>query len=128
MKRNIRLAGVHIALAVMLMRALLPAGWMPNPTASADSPFVICTMDGPVQAVLGPDGQPLKQQPDQNNDRGHEVCPFAAAPHLAAPTLASALAPPSSVELTMPTAAYLASAESLARYTPQSPRAPPSFV
>ena len=101
---------------------------MLNPTASADAPFVICTLDGPVQAVLGADGQPLKQQPDQNGDRGHDSCPFAAAPHLAAPTLASALTAPSSVASSVPVVAYFASSTNLARYTPQSPRAPPSFV
>ena len=128
MKRRIRFAAVQLALAAMLLRALLPAGWMPNPVASVDAPFVICSMDGPVHISLGADGQPLKQLPDQNNDLGHDTCPFAAASHLAPPTLASALAQPSSTASTPPMAAHLASAERLARYTPQSPRAPPTLA
>ena len=125
MTRNLRLAGVHIALAAMLLRALLPAGWMPNPIASAAAPFVICTIDGPAQIQLGPDGHPLKH--DQNNDRGHDSCPFAAAPHVAPPALAALLAPPSSAISAAPTA-QLASVQTLARHTPQAPRAPPSLA
>jgi hypothetical protein len=128
MSRTIRLAGVHIALAAMLLRALLPAGWMPNPVSSADSPFVICTMDGPIYMVPRTDGQPIKQQPDHNNDSNHEICPFAVAPHLAPPTIAVLLTLPSLAASALSKSSHPGLAESIARYSPQSPRAPPSLV
>jgi len=127
MTRSIRRAAVNFALAAMLLRALLPAGWMPSATAW-DAPFVICAMDGSVQLVLGADGQPLKQQPDQNNDRSHETCPFAAAPHLAPPAIAAALEPTSSATSTAPETIQNNLNKRLASYAPQSPRGPPSLV
>jgi hypothetical protein len=126
MTHRFRLAGVHIALAAMLLRALLPAGWMPNPAAAAS--FMICTTDGPAQVAVGSDGQPLKHQPDQNNDRSHEACPFAAAPHLAAPAMLSALPLPSAATAAASNVVHSRLTEGLAGYTPQSPRGPPAFV
>jgi hypothetical protein len=128
MTRRIRLAGVHIALAAMLLRALLPAGWMPNPTPSTGPAIVICTMDAATHLALESDGQPLKHPPDQNNDRSHETCPFAAVPHLAAPAGASVLPLPSLAASAAPDATHVHLTNGLALYTPQSPRAPPSFV
>src|SRR5580704_4013467 len=52
--QGFRRALVHIALAALILRAFLPAGWMPNPKGPAQSAFVICTMDGP---VIGTDGK-----------------------------------------------------------------------
>ncbi|HWY60700.1 MAG TPA: DUF2946 family protein [Rhizomicrobium sp.] len=80
MTRNIRLAVVHLALVALLLRALLPTGWMPNPAGAAGAPFIICTLDGPALAV---DGKGHKQTPD--DPRSHESCPFAAAASLAPP-------------------------------------------
>jgi hypothetical protein len=128
MTRRIRLAGVHIALAAMLLRALLPAGWMPNSAPSAGAPFVICAMDGAAHLASGSDGQPLKHQPDQNNDRSHEMCPFAAAPHLATPSKLSVLPRPSLAPSTVPNTLYGDRTEDVGRDTPQSPRGPPTFV
>jgi hypothetical protein len=110
----------------MLVRAFLPAGWMPNPTGSANAPFVLCTLDGPSQLALGVDGKPLKHQGDQNGDR-HEVCPFAASPHLATPIIAAALALPDPTGIQELGAVYMRVAESNAAYAPQSPRAPPQI-
>jgi len=68
---------VHLALVAMLLRALLPAGWMPAAISSADaSPFVICTVDGPLHA-------PAKHAPAQ--DHAGTPCIFAAAAHLSSP-------------------------------------------
>jgi len=117
-----------IALVAMLLRALLPMGWMPNPTGSSGAALVLCTMDGSVHLLPGADRQPLKQQPDQNNDRNQTACPFAAAPHLATPTIAAALAPPALAQSVAAGSVHVRLADSAAGYTPHSPRAPPSLV
>ena len=41
----VRSFAVTLALSAMLLRALLPAGWMPD-LAGTGAPLVICTVDG----------------------------------------------------------------------------------
>jgi hypothetical protein len=69
-----RSAAISLALAAMLLRALLPDGWMPSATAS---PFTICSVD-----VGHHDG---KAPADQ--ERSHTPCAFAAAAPLAPPAM-----------------------------------------
>jgi hypothetical protein len=73
-----------LALAAMLMRGLLPAGWMPNPDGAAGSPIIICTMGGP---------QHVHPTHAPRDDSG-KVCPFAVMAHLAAAASPAALALP----------------------------------
>ena len=114
-----RRAAVHLALAAMLLRAVMPAGWMPS--AAAGLPLTICTMNGPVQMVLGPDGSPIKQKPH------HDICPFAAAPPLAELAAAVPVTAPSllpvNAEMAQPDGLVLA-----ARHAPHSARAPPAIA
>jgi len=120
-----RHAAVHLALIAMMVRALLPAGWMPNPTGTGESAFVICTMDGSVQSAAKDHG-PGKPAPDDG--RQHEACPFAAAPHFATSSLVAALLlPAASDNISQYEASQRLIAET-ARYAPQAPRAPPSFA
>jgi Protein of unknown function (DUF2946) len=117
---NFRRVAVHLALIALMLRALLPAGWMPNPGAANGSPLVICTMDGPLKALDGK-GKPIRHDP-----RDHEACPFAAAAHLAPPAQLASLALPA---IAAAPAAAPAQPESIiahAHYDPQSPRAPPA--
>jgi hypothetical protein len=94
--REFRHALLHIALAAMILRAFLPAGWMPSVQDGGQTALVICTMDGPVQDLSG------KSLPGKDDPRAHESCPFAAAAQpvavndfvaLAAPELSSSAAP-----------------------------------
>jgi hypothetical protein len=126
MIRNLRFAAVHLALAAMVLRALLPAGWMPG--ASAGTPLVVCTMNGPEQIVLGADGKPLKHQPSQDDARHHEMCPFAAAASLATPSAPATPALPGYAVFVPQRLANGYLATSAQRHTPQSPRAPPAFA
>lgn len=126
MIRNLRFAAIHLALAAMVLRALLPAGWMPG--ASAGTPLVVCTMNGPQQIVLGADGKPLKHQPSQDDARHHEMCPFAAAATLATPSAPATPALPGYAVLIPQRLANGYLAASAQRHTPQSPRAPPAFA
>jgi hypothetical protein len=118
---NFRRAIVHLALIAMILRAFLPAGWMPNPQGTAETAFVICTMDGPVSVMDG------KALPGKDDPRAHESCPFAAAAQpaqlnqfaiLAAPELSSTAAPQ-----TLPSG--LGPRQAL--FLKPSSRAPPSF-
>src|SRR6202008_755800 len=95
-----RQAAVTLALAAMMLRALLPMGWMPNPDGFAQSPLVICLMDMSSGAAMSAMdmSKPMDMQ-GHGNDHGqqqnNEQCPFAAAPHAAAPVTIAELAPPS---------------------------------
>jgi hypothetical protein len=65
-------AAISLALCAMVLRALLPDGWMPSAGASL---FVICSADGTHR-----DG---KTAPSQ--ERSHAPCTFAAAAPLSPP-------------------------------------------
>jgi hypothetical protein len=125
MSRTLKLVGLHFALAAMLLRALLPTGWMPNPSGSAMVPLVICTMNGPVRMMVPADGQPNKHSPSHEDGRQHEVCPFAAAVHFAVPVSSSTLAPSSLIAGLVINLFAPRQATHDTRYSPQSPRAPP---
>jgi hypothetical protein len=126
--RKIRLAATTAAVAAMLLRALLPEGWMPGTTSSGMPELVICTMDQPVQAMsmMGQDG---KMDMPGHGDNGHrESCPFAAAPHVAAPASLPVLAEASITSVHFETPDSLLSVKNARHYTPQAPRAPPSLA
>jgi hypothetical protein len=128
MLRTLKFAGLQLALVAMVLRALLPDGWMPAETGASGIPIAICTVNGPLNMVVGQDGKPSKPAPLQNSTHHPDACPFAAAPHFA--TIAPAVAPAPStlaaiLAFRVPQTASIAGAP---RHTPQSPRAPPSFV
>ena len=120
--RDFRHALLHLALAAMILRAFLPAGWMPNVQENGQTALVICTMDGPVEMTTG------KTLPGKDDPRAHESCPFAAAAQpvavndfaiLAAPLLSASAAP-----------RHLATGLAAARtsYIQPASRAPPSLI
>jgi hypothetical protein len=83
-----RSLAVTLALSAMLLRAVVPAGWMPNTAASDASPFTICSIDGAHHA-------PTHQDPARGSQDEHGfTCPFAAIAHLAPPQLPLALPQP----------------------------------
>lgn len=127
MTRRFQLPGLYLALVAMLFRALLPIGWMPNIGGAPGTPIILCSLDGPVQILLGPDGRPVKPSPDQNDAHQHDACPFAAAPHFATPVAVAVLAP---LAVTVAPVAYALERLQPAFdfYTPQSPRGPPGIA
>jgi len=127
MMRNLRFAAIYVALAAMMLRALLPAGWMPGTFASG-SALVVCTMSGPVDLVLGADGKPLKHHSSEGDARHHEMCPFAGAPHLASPSAIAGAALPSYAIAAAFEVSRVVFAARATRYSPQSPRAPPHLA
>ena len=139
MQTRYRRAAVTLALAAMLLRALLPAGWMPNPDGFAQSPLVICPMDTP--SGLDVSMPAMDMSADAPMDMSHmdmhghsqhqtsEPCSFAAAPHLAASGGAFiGLAAPSVLALFVHKRFARTSVSRGAVHHPQSPRAPPAFA
>jgi len=103
----------HVAFIALVARALLPAGWMP-----AANGMTICTV-----GTAPSHDQKAPAEKTAHND----ICPFAAAPHLASA--------PGLPQLTLP--AFHAFAAAIdksyaatlaARFSPGSPRAPPLNV
>jgi hypothetical protein len=129
-----RRAAVCLALAAMMLRGLMPAGWMPNPEGAGTSLFVICDMDQADMSKMDMshmDMSAMDHAPahkPSSNSHQHEACPFAAAPHVATPSTVAALLLPSLSEHFSPQLAGGRLAIQSAAYAPQSPRAPPSPV
>jgi len=97
----------HVLLAALLLRALVPHGYMPDLSASADGviKFVICSAAGAKVVTLNPDGTTSEDK----GTPGHmgEPCAFAASSHLPLPEIASVeIAPPEFVALAGPALAH----------------------
>ena len=98
----------HVALIALIARALVPAGWMP-----AAHGMTICSV--PAQH---------DQKAPAEKDVHHDICPFAAAPHLASAPDLPQLTLPAFHAFTADTDRSYA-ATLAARFSPGSPRAPP---
>lgn len=72
----------------MLLRAVLPAGWMPNLAGTGGAPLVICSVDGPLH---------LPSHDPAHGEHDDHMCPFAAVAHLAPPQLSVAVPQPFAV-------------------------------
>ena len=102
----------HLAIVALFARAILPAGWMPD----AQAGLTICSA---TLGVIHHDAAP--------GHHDHEECPFAAASAMAAAPDAPAIALPAAH--TFAAAIDRAHAAAIAaRFSPQSPRAPPHFA
>jgi hypothetical protein len=110
-----RSAAISLALCAMVLRALLPDGWMPSAGATG-SLFVICSADGAHK-----DG---KTAPSQ--ERSHAPCAFAAAAPLSPPAMFAAVTGLAGQgERLAPSFAPLILFRAL-RFQPNSARAPPA--
>jgi hypothetical protein len=134
MVRTFRLAAVQLALAAMMLRALLPMGWMPNPDGFAQSPLTICLMDMPTGMDMSamdmskPMDMDMQGHGHDHGQQNNEQCPFAAAPHVAAPVTIAEIAPPSEMARFAEKPVHRAEQALAFAYHPQSPRAPPGIA
>jgi hypothetical protein len=101
----------HMAFVALVARALLPTGWMPVANG-----LTICSVETPLHHG------DHDRAPAQDSHR--DACPFAAMPHLASMPDAPQLMLPAFHALAAASDRDYASAVA-ARFTPQSPRAPP---
>jgi hypothetical protein len=115
----------HVALIALIARALVPTGWMPDAhgitICSVQTPGVTTTL-----GVIHHDGQP-DNLPGGKHDNTNQECPFAATAHMAAVPDAPSLAAPSAHAIAAAADRAYAAAI-IARFVPQSPRAPPQTV
>jgi Protein of unknown function (DUF2946) len=116
----------QFALAVMLLRALLPVGWMPGTTPQGGMALVICDGDGPAQPMADMPGMDHKSTPDGNHH--NDECPFAAAPHYAPAASLAVLAAPALAFTNTQNQVSRFFVAAGTRHSPQSPRAPPTFA
>jgi hypothetical protein len=114
-------AAVHLALLAMLLRAVLPAGWMPAAIGNADaSPFVICTMDGPLHST------PAK--PPHDHDRATSPCVFASAAPLSSPDAAIVTPTPAQQVMQIAFVPLQEAIVATPYFRPNTARAPPAFA
>jgi hypothetical protein len=108
----------QLLLAALLLRALVPLGWMPGSAQLGQAAWIICTADGSIQH-----GAPGKD----DGQSQYQPCAFTAAAHVMASPQAHGFAAPllqaAAVESGTAPAVLLVPAA----LTPQAPRAPPSF-
>ena len=122
--RGLRHAFIHLALMALIVRAFMPTGWMPNIQTPGESLFVVCTMEGPVQAWGG------KALPGKDDPRAHETCPFAtnAAANVAPLVDFIRIAAPELSETAAPRTLATAPSARAPPYSQASSRAPPSLI
>jgi len=110
-----RSAAVALALIAMLLRALLPDGWMPS---GQSAPFTICSV---ATAHLAGGKQSQREQ-----EHRHAPCAFAAAAPLAPPAIAALTFGTSSAAVDLSTAFGDDRATSSSPHRPNAARAPPA--
>ena len=123
MNPSARIVAAYFAFFAMLIHGLMPVGWMPG--GSAGTPITICTMDGFVHVTLDEHGNPVKQKQQPADQRGHDICPFGAAPHFAAPLTVATIFVPTGWAYVGGSRAQVRTHVARLLYSPQSPRAPP---
>jgi hypothetical protein len=112
-----RSAALSLALAAMLLRALLPDGWMPNDHAGGAF-FTICSIDR---------GHHDRKAP-QNDEHSHAPCAFAAAATLAPPEIAKLAFGASTPGWRVASAFAVDRPASALPRRPNPARAPPAFA
>jgi hypothetical protein len=137
--QTFRRVTVILALSAMALRALIPAGWMPNPHGISETAFILCGGDGPhmpgtdmpgMDMSSSADSDSGQQAPARHSDDGHQhdACQFAAAAYLAAPLLAGMLQPPALAEKGEHQLFRARFVFGITEYANQSPRAPPRLA
>ncbi len=135
--QGVRRAAAYFAILAIVLRGLLPTGWMPNPEGMSKTALIICDMDDAGMAKMdmshmsGMSGMAGKGQAPahkQADDSHSQTCPFAAAPHFATPSVAAILFLPALAAGFARTGGGERIAFDAATYAPQSPRAPPALA
>ena len=137
--QGVRRAAAYFAILAIVLRGLLPTGWMPNPEGVSKTALIICDMDDagmakmdmsqmsgmPGMDMSGKDQAPAHKQADDSHS---QTCPFAAAPHFATPSVAAILFLPALAAGFARTGGSERVGFNATTYAPQSPRAPPSLA
>jgi hypothetical protein len=124
--RRLRAVAVYLALAALVLRALVPVGWMPDASASTQTTLIPCPMMDGMRGMATPQQKQEPQHPGKHQlPVQHEgsICPFATAAH---PIRAIE---PQQIEIIPPRFGFFAAVSSvLAPKWDHAPRAPPVAV
>jgi hypothetical protein len=116
-KRIVKLLARHLLLAALLLRALVPLGWMPGAPQLGQAAWIICSADGQIGHGT----------PGKDDSRQHEQpCAFAGLHVIAAPDVPVFAAPSLRATALAPRIAATVAVRA-ARFTTGAPRAPPAF-
>ncbi len=121
MRAVLKSAAFNVALLAMLLRAVLPQGWMPNPQSTAEHAAAI---------MLCP-GMTMPSAPAQKPGHDHAkitFCACAAAAPLSTSMACAAAISPAPLAGTLAFAATHDVATLATIYRPNSARAPPASV
>lgn len=137
MSQAARRAALLLAIVAMVFKGLLPTGWMPNPSGFGETAFILCDMDMSAQDMaammaanpgMDMSAMDMTQGGKDSPATGHghsSECPFAAASHGGASLAGAVFALPSRAAVFAEAPRHEHRAVLVARYQPQSPRAPP---
>jgi hypothetical protein len=117
-RATFRSIAVSLALCAMVLRALLPDGWMPAANA-AETPLVICSVDGTHHNG---------KAPGDTQQRTHAPCAFAAAAPLSPPSTGAVVACAPGAVTFIARGFDSAPLVGAARYQPNAARGPPASV
>ncbi len=117
-----------VALVAILIWSVLPAGVMPYGRGDGSVTLTLCTADGPLAVVIGPDGQPSPVSPTGDDSHAKQACPWSATQFVAAtaPTAVPALAGPALAARRRILPARSLRRPGRRRHRIGQPRAPPS--
>ena len=137
-------AAVHLALAAMVLRALLPVGWMPNTAHAGAGPLMLCDGMEPAMhdmpamadmpgmshdAMASMPGMDHEAPPPSDHPQHHGAgapCVFAAAAPLATPVAALPVPAPAPHAIALAFTPAQESDLSRRAYRPNAARAPPA--
>lgn len=134
MRTSCRTVAVHVALAAMLLRALVPAGWMPSGDSANGAPLMLCPGETPaMEAMPQMASMPgmvhdVPAAPAHMPSHAASLCIFAAAAHLSPPSFAAAFSQPVSLLADIGFATPREDAKRFVAYRPNAARAPPPLA
>jgi hypothetical protein len=88
-----------VLIGAFLLRALIPAGWMPQASSTGDGiTLVICTVAGLQKMIIDPSGAPHPvDESGQTTGSKVDPCAFAANGGFTPPALSASLVPPTAL-------------------------------
>lgn len=86
-------ATLIVAFCAMLLRAVMPAGYMPDMQAASGFDMVLCGINGPQTVRVDASFAPLRQEGDTSHEAAGNMCVFALLQHDAAPVFGNDDAP-----------------------------------
>ena len=68
---------IAVALLAFVLKAIVPAGFMPGESSDGKIEIVICSGEGAVTELVDLKDSPFPQNGDQKQTSSHDTCPYA---------------------------------------------------